>query len=67
MSTKGCCRLHIYLRTNKTLIHNSLYVFGSGEGGFKPYTFQYNYSSKIFTGRAKPIRIIGDPDKQCPD
>jgi hypothetical protein len=28
---------------------------------------QYNYSKKIFTGRAKPIRIIGDPDNQRPD
>jgi hypothetical protein len=26
-SMNGCCRLHIYLRTNKTLIHNFLYVF----------------------------------------
>ena len=28
---------------------------------------QYNYSKKVFTGRAKPIRIIGSPDKQLPD
>jgi hypothetical protein len=27
ISTNGCFRVHIYLRTNKTLIHNSLYVF----------------------------------------
>jgi hypothetical protein len=27
----------------------------------------YNYSKKIFTGRAKPIRIIGEPDNQLPD
>ena len=26
-STKACFRLHIYLRTNKALIHNSLQVF----------------------------------------
>ena len=25
--TNGCFRLRIYLRTNKTLIRNSLYVF----------------------------------------
>ena len=25
-STNGCFRLHIYLRKNKTLLHNSLYV-----------------------------------------
>ena len=28
---------------------------------------QYNYSKQIFRGRAKPIRIIGDPDNQLPD
>jgi hypothetical protein len=27
ISTNCSCRLHIYLLTNKTLIHNSLYVF----------------------------------------
>jgi hypothetical protein len=28
---------------------------------------QYNYIKKRFTRRAKPIRIIGDPDNQLPD
>jgi len=28
-STYGCFRLHIYLHTTKSLIHNSLYVFGN--------------------------------------
>jgi len=28
---------------------------------------QYNYSTKVFTRRAKPIWTIGDPDNQCPD
>jgi len=28
---------------------------------------QYNYSKKMFTGRAKQIRIIGEPDNQLPD
>jgi len=27
----------------------------------------YNYSKKMLTGRAKPIRIIGDSDNQIPD
>jgi hypothetical protein len=27
-STNGCFALHIYLLTNKSLIHNFLYVFG---------------------------------------
>jgi len=27
MPTNGCFRLHIYLRTNKSLIHDSLHVF----------------------------------------
>jgi len=28
---------------------------------------QYKYSEKMFTGRTKPIRIVGDPDSQRPD
>ena len=28
---------------------------------------QYNYSDEKFAGRAKPIRIIGEPDNQSPD
>ena len=28
---------------------------------------QYNYSKEMFTGRTKPIRIIGDPNNQRPD
>jgi len=28
---------------------------------------QYNFSMKMFTQRAKPIGIIGDPDNQHPD
>ena len=28
---------------------------------------QYNYSTKMFSGRAKPIRVIGDPDNQRSD
>jgi len=35
ISTNGCFRLHIYLRTNKTVIHNSLHVFDKW-GKFKP-------------------------------
>ena len=27
ISTNSCFRIHIYLRTNKTFKHNSLYVF----------------------------------------
>jgi hypothetical protein len=27
-SKNGCSRLHIYLRTNKIVLQNSLYVFG---------------------------------------
>jgi len=29
LSINGYFRLHVYLRTNKTLIHNSLHVFDS--------------------------------------
>ena len=28
---------------------------------------QYNYSKNMFTGRANPNRLIGDPDNQRPD
>jgi hypothetical protein len=28
---------------------------------------QHNFSKKMFTGRAKPIRIIGVPDNQLAD
>jgi hypothetical protein len=28
---------------------------------------QYNYSKKMFIRRAKPVRMIGDPDNQRPD
>ena len=35
-STKACFRLHIYLRTNKTLIHNYLQVFWKLGEKFKP-------------------------------
>jgi len=34
-STNGCSRLHIYLRTKNTLIHNSLYVFDTWGGKTK--------------------------------
>ena len=27
---------------------------------------QYNYNTKMLTGRPKPIEIIGDPDNQLP-
>jgi hypothetical protein len=53
ISTNGCFGLHIYLRTNKTLIHNFLHVFEN---------LAENYSKNMFVGGAKLIRIIGDPD-----
>ena len=28
---------------------------------------QYNYDNKLFSGRVKPFRIIGDPDDLRPD
>jgi hypothetical protein len=38
ISTNGCFRLHISLRTNKTFIHNSLYVLiWKLVEKFKPY------------------------------
>jgi hypothetical protein len=63
-----CFRLHIYLRTNNKLIHNSLYVFDSWREGNLSYKLtQHNYSKKMFTWRSRPIRIIVNPDNQLPD
>jgi hypothetical protein len=50
-------RLHIYLHTNKTLMHNSLYVFNSWGKILSHKTMQYSYSKKMFTRKVKPIRI----------
>jgi hypothetical protein len=36
-STNGCFRLHVYLCTYKTLVHNSLYVFDNWGEKCKPY------------------------------
>jgi hypothetical protein len=36
ISTNGYCRIFLYLRTNKTLIRNSLYVFGNWWEKIKP-------------------------------
>jgi hypothetical protein len=55
--------LHIYLLTNKTLIHNSLYVFDKWGKNLSHKKMSYNYSRTMFTRRAKPIRIVGNPDK----
>ena len=38
VSTNGCFRLLIYLRTNKILKHNSYYVFDNRGKNFKPQT-----------------------------
>jgi hypothetical protein len=61
-STNRCFRLHIYLRTNKILIHNSLFVLDKRAENLSHKNTQYNCSKKVFTGRTKPIQIIGDPD-----
>ena len=57
-TTNGHFRLHIYLRTNKILIHNSLYVFGNWEKKLGHKKRQYNYAKKMFTRKAKPIRTM---------
>ena len=63
-STNGYFRLHIYLRTNKTLIYNSLYVLENWREKFKPQKLQYNYSKKINdlqTCWVQPRRIFQKP------
>jgi hypothetical protein len=59
-------RIHVYLRTNKTLIHHSLFVSDNLGKNLSHNKMQYNYS-KASTRRAKPVWIIGDPDNQRPD
>jgi hypothetical protein len=68
VSANGSLRPLIYLRPNKTLIRNSLYAFdnwGKNLSHKKMWYVQLLY--KMFTRRAKSIRIIGDPDNQLPD
>jgi len=57
VSTNDCFRLHIYLRTNKTLVRNSLYVFDKWGTILSNCKTLYSYSNKMLTGRAKSIRI----------
>jgi hypothetical protein len=66
-STNGCCRLHCYSCKIKTVIQNSLYVFDNWLKNLNHIPMQYSYSKEMFTGRAKPFRIIGFPDNQQPD
>jgi len=66
-STKGWFGPHTYLRINKTLICNSLKLFYNWGEHLSHKKMQYNYSNKMFTRRAKPIQIIGDPDNLRPD
>jgi len=58
LSTNRCVSLHIYLRTNKTLIHNSLYVFDNQEG--KIWAIKLQEENVYLKGQA-------NPDNQCPD
>jgi hypothetical protein len=62
-------KLYIYLRTNKTFIHNSLRVFDNcGENlSYRKDAVQLQYEKVLVTWTAKPIRIIGGPDNQPPD
>jgi hypothetical protein len=60
ISTHGFFRLHIYLHTNKTLMHNSLYVFDIWGENLSHNNIWYNNSTKMLTERVKPIQIIGD-------
>jgi hypothetical protein len=48
-------------------MHNFLCVFDKWGKNLSHKKMQYNYSAKMFTRRAKPIRIICNPDNQRPD
>jgi hypothetical protein len=60
----GLLYLHLY---NKTYIRNSLYVFDNWGKNLSHAKVQFNYSKKMFNGKAKLIRLIGDPDEQLPN
>jgi len=46
-------------------MHNSVVSHGNlGGGDVSHEKMQYSYSYKMLTGGAKPIRIIGGPDKR---
>jgi len=49
ISMNSCFRLYIYLGTNKTLIHNSLYAFDNWGKNLSHKTMYYNYRKKMFT------------------
>jgi hypothetical protein len=64
----GIFSVRIYLRANKTFIHNSLYVFDSwGKNLRQKRCSTVTVRKCLITWRAKPIRIIGGPDNQRPD
>jgi hypothetical protein len=67
-NTNCCFRLHIYPRTNNTVIHMYflICIWKLGEI-LNPNGMSYTYSKKMFTRRAEPIRASGDPDNQRPD
>jgi len=44
-----------------------LTIGGWGWGDLSYKKLCYSYNKKIFTGRTKPIRIIGGPDNQLPN
>jgi len=52
---KGFFLIRIYLRTDTTVMHNSLYVFDNWEEKLSHKKTLYNYSREMYSGRAKPI------------
>jgi len=42
-------------------------VLENWRGDFSHKKVYYNYRMKMLKGRAKPIRIMDDPDYQLPD
>jgi len=69
ISTNVCFRLRIYLRTNKTLIHNSFYImdswgWGEDQAIKRCSTFTVR---KIFPEVPNLARVIGNMDNQETD
>ena len=66
ISTNSCFRLHIYLHTNKMLIHNSLCVFDNW-GNFQAIKRCSPITVRKCVQEGPPFQIISDLDIQNPD
>ena len=57
----------MYIRTIKTIIHNSLYASDKWAKNLTHKKMRFSYSKIMCIRMAEPIRIIGYPDNKPPD